>query len=109
MKTDQSLAGYIREHLTTIEERLKNGIRQEVILQELRQVGYPNTAIQTFRNLLYRARKKASIQPLSKEELKENSTVSKNENTKTKDVNVLKEKKGFAYAGTSNINPDDLF
>lgn len=109
MKTDQSLAGYIREHLSTIESRLKIGIRQEVILQELQQVGYPNTKIQTFRNLLYRARKKVSIQPLEKEDLTENKPVSKVEKIKIKDSNVLKEKKGFAYAGTSKIDPDDLF
>lgn len=108
MKTDQSLAGYIREHLSTIEARLKVGIRQEVILQELQDVGYPNTTIQTFRNLLYRARKKTLTEPEEKEKPK-NKLVTKVEKVKPKEVNVLKEKKGFAYAGTANIDPDELF
>lgn len=109
MKTDQSLAGYIREHLSTIEARLKVGIRQEVILQELQDVGYPNTTIQTFRNLLYRARKKALTDLTEKEKSPKIEPALKTEKPKPKEVNVLKEKKGFAYAGTANINPDELF
>jgi hypothetical protein len=109
MKTDQSLAGYIREHLSSIEARLKVGIRQEVILQELQDVGYQNTTIQTFRNLLYRARKKALTEPIEKEKAPKIEPASKVEKVKPKEVNTLKEKKGFAYAGTANIDPDELF
>jgi len=56
MKTDQSLAGYIRQHLDVIEARLEVGIRQDVIIRELTEIGY-TTTLQSFRNLLYRARK----------------------------------------------------
>lgn len=106
MKTDQSLAGYIREHLSTIESRLKIGIRQDVILQELQNVGYPNTRIQTFRNLLYRARKKALKNQIEKEKSPKIEPSTKVEKEKQ---NVLKEKKGFVYQGTVEINPDELF
>jgi hypothetical protein len=58
MKMKQSLAGYIRQHLSELEARLDVGIRQEVIIQELETTGY-KTSLQIFRNCLYRARIRA--------------------------------------------------
>ena len=59
MKPPQSLAGYIRQHLTELEERLEVGVRQEVIVSELEAHGY-KTTLKGFRNFLYRARIRAA-------------------------------------------------
>lgn len=61
MNKTQSLAGYIREHLSSYEERLAIGIRQEVIVKELAEAGY-ETNVFTLRTLLSRARKKRDKQ-----------------------------------------------
>jgi hypothetical protein len=55
MSKKQSLAGVIRERLTTIESRLEFGIRQEVLISELKEEGF-ETTLATFRNALLRAR-----------------------------------------------------
>lgn len=59
MKPPQSLAGYIRQHLQELEERLEVGVRQEVIVAELEAHGY-KTTLKGFRNFLYRARIRAA-------------------------------------------------
>ena len=59
MKPPQSLAGYIRQHLQELEERLEVGVRQEVIVAELEAHGY-KTTLKGFRNFLYRARTRAA-------------------------------------------------
>ncbi len=59
MKPPQSLAGYIRQHLKELEERLEVGVRQEVIVAELEAHGY-KTTLKGFRNFLYRARIRAT-------------------------------------------------
>src|SRR6218665_2195421 len=59
MKPPQSLAGYIRQHLKELEERLEVGVRQEVIVAELEAHGY-KTTLKGFRNFLYRARIRAA-------------------------------------------------
>lgn len=56
MKKQQSFAGVIRQRLADIEARLEVGIRQEVIIGELKEEGY-ETSLANFRNELWRARK----------------------------------------------------
>lgn len=56
MKKQQSFAGVIRQRLGDIEARLEVGIRQEVIIGELKAEGY-ETSLANFRNELWRARK----------------------------------------------------
>lgn len=110
MKKTQSLAGYIREHLAAIEARLDVGIRQEVIVSELATEGY-TTTIQGFRNLLYRARKKAAsrgLKPPSPTQQQPNEKESEKKQTeeKSKPENSLKTKlekpAGFQYSGTKD-------
>jgi hypothetical protein len=109
MKKTQSLAGYIREHLAAIEARLDVGIRQEVIVSELATEGY-TTTIQGFRNLLYRARKKAASRavkpPSPTQQQPEKESEKKQPEEKTKPENALKAKlekpAGFQYRGTKN-------
>jgi hypothetical protein len=55
MKTQQTLSGFIRQHLQDFESQLKNGIRQEVIVTGLEAHGY-KTSVAVFRNLIWRAR-----------------------------------------------------
>lgn len=72
-KHSQSLAGYIRQHLTEIETRLSFGVRQEVIVSELEAIGY-KTTVKGFRNFLYRARHQQKITPVQPRQGKESKT-----------------------------------
>lgn len=58
MSIKQSLSGYIREHLSTIEHQIDIGIRHESIVENLQSNGL-DVDLGTFRTALYRARKKA--------------------------------------------------
>ena len=58
MSIKQSLSGYIREHLSTIEHQIDIGIRHESIVEKLQSNGI-DVDLGTFRTALYRARKKA--------------------------------------------------
>ena len=55
-KYHRTLTGIIRDRLEVIEARLEIGIRQETIIDELRQEGFQTTPA-SFRNLLAKARK----------------------------------------------------
>lgn len=115
MKQKQSLAGYIRQHLAEIEGRLEVGIRQEVIVSELREIGY-ETTLKGFRNFLYRARihaKEKGSQVSTKlpeqqprQEVKQAQNSAKPDQNKAQ--NPLTKSAGFEYTGTKDINPDDL-
>ena len=59
MRAKQSLSGFIREHLISLEAQLYAGIRQEVIVEELEAKGFPTT-LASFRTLLFRARFRAA-------------------------------------------------
>lgn len=88
MKPPQSLAGYIRQHLKELEERLEVGVRQEVIVAELESHGY-KTTLKGFRNFLYRARIRATkkavaapTKPVPKKEPEHAPQVAQNETEK---------------------------
>lgn len=51
----QSLAGYIREHIASIEQKLAIGVKQEAIVSDLEAAGF-KTTLANFRNELYRVR-----------------------------------------------------
>jgi hypothetical protein len=51
----QSLAGYIRQHLSELETRMEYGISQTSIVEEINQLGY-STTVASFRVYLSRAR-----------------------------------------------------
>lgn len=102
MKKNQSLAGFIRERLDAIEQRLSVGIRQEVIVAELIAEGYDTTTIKSFRTLLSRARKqretaqKVEVKPATKQPAKtETKAVKKPETPLTK-------KPGFEFKGSAS-------
>lgn len=106
MKQHQSLSGYIREHLASIESRLSVGVRQEVIVQELASQGYQTTPA-GFRNLLCRARKKvAKGQPIKTEKQEQKEDVKSAPKALPKVENALKAKlekpAGFQYDGTKD-------
>lgn len=115
MKPPQSLAGYIRQHLTELEERLEVGLRQEVIVAELQAHGY-TTTLKGFRNFLYRARLRAAKKavavpatPSPKESKNAPSVTSKTTQIK-KEVpsNPLTKKAGFEFKGTLGVDENDL-
>jgi len=86
MKPPQSLAGYIRQHLEELEERLEVGVRQGTIVAELEVHGY-KTTLTGFRNFLYRARiraskKAASTKPVPKKETEYAPSVAQKETEK---------------------------
>lgn len=100
MKPKQSLAGYIREHLNEFEARLENGIRQELIVEELAKNGY-ETTLQTLRNLIYRARKRRLLK----------AQVDQQRDQKIASTTPGKKKKhssSFEYSGTQNLDESDL-
>jgi hypothetical protein len=113
MKSQQSLAGFIREHLATIEARLDVGIRQEVIVQELAEKGY-TTTLPSFRNLIYRARKKAATTPQKNisERIQNNAKIEDKIQHKKPAENPLESKikkpTGFQYGGTKILDENDL-
>ena len=53
--TGQSFAGYVREHLEQINQRVKNGVRYETLHREFVELGF-DVGLGTFRGALYRAR-----------------------------------------------------
>lgn len=118
MKLAQSLAGYIRQHLTEIEERLEVGIRQEVIVSELEANGY-KTTLKGFRNFLYRARIRAAQknvavpakhQPPAPKEQKHAPPLAQKTDQKKQGIppNPLKKKPGFDFKGTNFVDENDL-
>jgi hypothetical protein len=94
MNKKQSLAGVIRERLTTIESRLEFGIRQEVLISELKEEGF-DTTLATFRNALLRARqwrekKQANNTPGQVEENKANQEKTINQAVNNDEIEQLK-------------------
>jgi hypothetical protein len=57
MKEQQSRAGWIREHLNELEQRLGLGVRRSVIVADLQALGYRCT-VQELSNDLARARRR---------------------------------------------------
>ncbi|MCW5223633.1 hypothetical protein D5041_21350 (plasmid) [Verminephrobacter aporrectodeae subsp. tuberculatae] len=116
MKPPQSLAGYIRQHLTELEERLEVGIRQEVIVSELATYGY-KTTLKGFRNFLYRARIRAAQKSVAvpaknqsqKEQRNAPFVASGPDHQKQKSPpNPLTKKSGFDFKGTNSVDENDL-
>lgn len=114
MKHSQSLAGYIRQHLAEIEARLEVGIRQEVIVSELENIGY-KTTLTGFRNFLYRARihakKRGVVLAIRPEIVAKEVGISTNKSTTNetkKPEDKLTKSAGFQYTGTIDIKPEDL-
>ena len=107
MHPPQTLAGYIRQHLSDIEEKLEIGVRQEAIVSELNDLGY-ETSVTAFRNYLYRARlrsaKKATSAPIKPQPQKEKATPEK----PIKETSPLTQKAGFDFKGTNSVDIDDL-
>ncbi len=54
----QSFSGFIRQHLTSIESKLEAGFSHQSILEEFALLGFV-TSIKTFRNAVYRARRRS--------------------------------------------------
>src|SRR6218665_1420685 len=116
MKPPQSLAGYIRQHLKELEERLEVAVRKEVIGAELETRGY-KTTLKGFRNFLYRARIRAaqktvaaSANPASQKEQKYAPSVAQKPDQKKQEIqpNPLTKKAGFEYKGTNSVDENDL-
>lgn len=116
MKPPQSLAGYIRQHLQELEERLEVGVRQEVIVAELEAHGY-KTTLKGFRNFLYRARIRAaqktvaaSAKPAPQKEQKNAPSIAPKPDQKKQEVppNPLTKKAGFEFKGTNSVDENDL-
>lgn len=113
----QSLAGYLREHLATIERQLSVGVRQEAIVDELAKAGF-NTTLKNFRNELCRARKKTpSPPPLTSggksadqrpESPKKPQEASEKSPAKSPS-NPLKESRGFDYQSSLGVSDSELF
>lgn len=101
---EQTLSGYIRQHLAEIEQRLEFGTRQETIVAELVGLGY-TTTIQSFRNTLSRARTWAKTKqaPTTRQEVKQPQKPASE--TGKEDVT---RSASFNFKGTKNFNEDDL-
>jgi len=114
--------------LPLIEARLAVGVRQKVILSELAAEGYECTYI-TFRNALYRARKKGPVtepaapvggkaavtaaMPAKPHSAPVTARTPEGKGVGTPKAekppeNPLKKSTGFNYGGTKDIDPDDL-
>jgi len=114
----QSLAGYIRDNLASIEGKLFAGFRQEAIIAELPDFGFVVTPL-TFRVALHRARNRAKttgnyvrntsqIQEKKSQinaESKSNTTVEKHKKT---DQNPLTKRVGFDFKPASDDDVNDL-
>jgi hypothetical protein len=113
MKRSQSLAGYIREHLSELEERLSYGVRQEVFVSELEACGY-KTTLKGFRNFLYRARLDAADKQARGALLPKAPTeahadpVAVFKPIPRPSENPLTKSKGFEFVGTSSIAESEL-
>ena len=111
MHPPQTLAGYIRQHLAEIEEKLEIGVRQEAIVSDLNDLGY-ETSVTAFRNYLYRARlrsaQKVASAPTKPQLPKDKTTVEKSTEKPTKEKSPLTQKAGFDFKGTNSVNIDDL-
>ena len=113
MKSQQSLAGYIREHLAAFEARLEVGVRQDVFIEELKEKGYVTT-LANFRNMIYRARQRAAISPSKPQAFIQERTSKNQENLTQKNEqkvpdNPLKKSPGFEYRGTHGVDEKNLY
>ncbi|MRD49352.1 hypothetical protein GHT07_18915 [Caenimonas koreensis DSM 17982] len=113
MNRTQSLAGYIREHLSELEERLSFGVRQEVFVSELEARGY-KTTLKGFRNFLYRARLGAAQKQVRPPPIPETPTDAPFVTAASSRLpprppnNPLTKSKGFEFVGTSAIDESEL-
>lgn len=119
-KRQQSIAGYMREHLATIEGKLSIGVKQETIVEELEKAGF-KTTLKNFRNELCRARKKnpspATPPPLpsgGKTTVQKPQNLNKSQDTSVvptakKPSNPLKESRGFDYQSSLSVSDSELF
>lgn len=125
MKKTQSLVGYIYQNLESIEEQIRFSVRHEAIVERLADAGY-KTTLETFRNALYRARKKQNNPNLKikksfikkeNKEIKIEKPTEKNEQTNetiekpTKSVlDVdLTGKKIFKYERMTELTNEDFY
>lgn len=109
-KPPQTLNGVIRERLEDIEKRLAFGVRQEVILDELRTLGY-ETTIDTLRNALWRARKwrqrqAAASHPTDTPNQPPAPAVNTAAPQPKPPENPLKKPRGFRYSGKATDDND---
>ncbi|MDM0029143.1 hypothetical protein QTI27_31785 [Variovorax sp. J31P216] len=108
--SQQTLSGFIRQHLPVLEDRLYNGIRQEVIVGELSAKGFATT-VPVFRVLLSRARARAALRPRRPSrgtaDFARPEPMSEGTSTASpKPRNPLSRSSGFEY--DSKIDPKDL-
>lgn len=104
---EQTLSGYIRQHLADIEQRLIFGTRQETIVSELVELGYSPT-IQSFRNTLSRARAwaKKNQEATPKQEVTQAKKTTMA--TPEKKQDPLTKSAGFDFKGTKAFKDDEL-
>ena len=108
MKRKQSLSGYVRSHLAQIEADMEAGFSQESIVDDLKAQGF-ETTVPILRTLLYRARQRASTNPVAPPVVKESPTKPAIPSpAPSPGASPLKKPAGFDYQGTKNIDPNDL-
>ena len=97
----QSVSGYIRQNLASIESKISVGIRHESIIEEINSNGF-DIDIGTFRTCLYRARINAKNKPsvITPQMPQANAPTIKANKPIGKSIS-------FEY-DPSNINTDDL-
>lgn len=113
-KRKQSLAGYVREHLTSIEAQLDVGVRQEVLIEDLAKVGYEGVSLQTFRTVLWRARQSAAAKPPAaplqgvKPPVPAAPTGPAAKIPRANEAPKPGDGRSFKYSGTKDIDPESL-
>ena len=97
----QSLAGYIRQHLSEIETDICNGKSQAEIAKAINSAGYPTLNVRAFTNYLARARKQVRTQKSP------SPVIADIPAAEAAEKNPLKKPAGFEWNGTMKDN--DLF
>jgi hypothetical protein len=59
-KDQQSLTGYVREHLRRLEHELSSGVPYEALAAAVRAAGFGEIPLRTIRTAVYRTRKERS-------------------------------------------------
>lgn len=104
----QSIAGYIRQHLEEIEQKIHIGIRHESIVEEIKNSGV-DIDLAKFRTYLYRARKSLRSAETPPTPTHQAKTSNQPQEKKPKPQEKENKPASFNFDGSNTYTKDQLY
>jgi hypothetical protein len=113
-KIDQSLSGYVREHLDAIERLLDAGLKYDTIVSLLLNAGLESAAYSAFDAALYRARRRRKLQPGRDSAVPQTDPIATPQPGALPPVEPARipprpDQKGVKLTPTADLKPEDLY